>query len=500
MAAGVTLRGVLAALALVAAGCSQAAPPTETPLPTIVASAIALPTMPPAIAPTAAPLPSPMPTATTTPLPTPAPPPTATRTPVPVPTLAPTATRTPVPTPTPIPIATPRTAFRQLDCRPHSFPQRTQQSFAVDPTNDQRLFIGVEQEGYFKSVDGGRTWQRATVGIKAWDRLDGTGLCYEEFYETIINPGNPLEMCIAMAGGPGTVSTPGSQGNNGVYCSRDAGGTWEQRVTATMNTAVYALVADPRDFRVMYAGVNGGPCSNGPPVCAVGTYYNTTGAIYKTADSGATWTELQALYQTDLRVSVLRLDPLRPDVVVAATFGKLPNTQAGAGNFGSVAQLGVLRTTDGGRTWSASINGMNADPREQALLGLDIAPGNGSRVFVTASSNQSYWSADGGQTWQRAPRMAAFAFDPHDTTGLHMLGTNGESIMESRDGGSTWTRKGATPGYVSFERGVPTEIAWSATNVNVVFLAGPYASLHRSSDGGATWEQILAADRLPKNS
>jgi photosystem II stability/assembly factor-like uncharacterized protein len=93
-----------------------------------------------------------------------------------------------------------------------------------------------------------------------------------------------------MAGGPGMVAQPTSAGNNGVYCSDDGAKTWEQRVGPTMNVAVYTLAADPRDFSTMYAGVNGGPCSNPPPVCAPETYFNSTGAIYKTTNSGKTWT------------------------------------------------------------------------------------------------------------------------------------------------------------------------------------------------------------------
>src|SRR3990172_7697033 len=135
-----------------------------------------------------------------------------------------------------------------LDCKPHSFPQRTQRSLAVDPSDDRKLYIGVEQEGFFKSTDGGATWQRASNGIKAWNRLDGSGLCYEEFYSTVIDPKNPDRICISMAGSPGTIGLRTSAANNGVYCSSDAGETWTQMVSPTMNTAVYALVADPRDF------------------------------------------------------------------------------------------------------------------------------------------------------------------------------------------------------------------------------------------------------------
>ncbi len=368
----------------------------------------------------------------------------------------------------------------------------------MDPLDDRKLYVGVEQEGFFKSVDGGETWQKASNGIKAWNRLNEPGLCYEEFYATIIDARNPDRLCIALAGGPGTVGLRSSAGNNGVYCSEDGAETWAQRVSPSMNTAVYTLAADPTDFNIMYAGVNGGPCSNPPPICPPGTYFNTAGAIYKTADGGRSWRELDALYVPDLRVASIRVDPRSPALVLAATFSKLPPQEAGPGAFQGVPQLGVLRSADGGETWSNSTRGMNADPREQALLAMEVSPRNPSLVYVTASSNQSYWSADGGLTFNRAARMAAFAFDPHDSTGLHMLGYTGEFIRESRDGGRSWTPFSRTAAFVSFGRETPTRIEWSPTNPRTVFLAGPYASIYRSSTGGVSWTKILSADRLPK--
>ena len=398
----------------------------------------------------------------------------------------------PPPSPTPAPEKQPK-----LDCSPHSFPQRTQQSLAVDPTDDQRLYIGVEQAGFFKSTDGGQTWQKASAGIKAWERLDGTGLCYEEFYSTIVSPTDPDRICMSMAGGPGTLALPTSAGNNGVYCSNDGAENWEQRVGATMNAAVYALAADPRDFSTMYAGVNGGPCTNLPPVCAPETYFNTTGAIYKTTDGGATWSEMYALYQRDLRVISVQVDWDNPDVVVAATFSKISGPGQASGNFADAPQLGLLRSVDGGQTWSSSTDGMSDDPREMALLGMKTAPGNGSRMYLTASSNTSYWSEDGGRSFHSARRMAAFAFNPHEPTGLILLGSSGGSVSESVDGGRTWTPKGEIPDFSESEDWVPTNIEWGSQDPNVVYMSGPYAQVLKSTDGGATWRQVLSSAGLP---
>ena len=217
----------------------------------------------------------------------------------------------------------------------------------------------------FQVGRGCETWRKASTGIKTWNRLDGSGVCYEEFYSTIVDPAGPDRICISMAGGPGTVALPSSAGNNGGYCSGDAAETWEQRVGPTMNAAVYTLAADPRDFSIIYAGVNGGPCSNLPPVCAPETYFNSTGAIYKTTNGGAAWQELDALYQPDLRVISVQVDQNDSYVIVAATFSKLSGPGQDLGNFADAQQLGVLRSSDGGLSWSSFTEGMSDDPKDE---------------------------------------------------------------------------------------------------------------------------------------
>ena len=479
-------------------------PPSE-PSPTLIAAPTPTSELTPRPTPTSTLSPGLTPTGTPTPTPSPTPTLTAKSTPRPAPTSTVPITSMPVQTaalvPPPSPSRTPSlTASNSgrtppaLDCTPHSFPQRTQKSLAVDPTDDRKLYIGVEGEGFFRTNDGGQTWRSASDGIKVWNRLNTPGVCYEEFYSTIIDPQNSDNICISLAGSPGTLDLPSSAGNNGVYCSNDGATTWTQRITPTMNTAVYTLASDPSRFSVMYAGVNGGPCSNPPPVCLPNSYFNNVGAIYKTIDGGRTWTELDALYFPDLRIIAIRLDQTNPDTVFAASFSKVSG--GCPGNFKDAKQLGLLKSTDGGLTWNSSVQGMSADPREQALLAMEISPNSPSRLYVTASSNTSYWSSDGGQTFHRAQRIPAFAFDPHDPTGLHMLACTKEFIKESIDGGQSWTVKAQPPGFVAFGTGAPTALVWSKTNPQTVFCAGPYALVFKSIDGGSSWDQILSTDRL----
>lgn len=123
-----------------------------------------------------------------------------------------------------------------VDCTPHSYPQRTDQSLAVDPFDDRIVYVGVEGEGYFKTVNDGASWTRIVTGVRSFDKRGG-GQCYSEFFDTVVDPRNPEHVCFAMAGSPGTLEMMQSA-NQGVYCSDDGGARWEQRVGPTMNTAI----------------------------------------------------------------------------------------------------------------------------------------------------------------------------------------------------------------------------------------------------------------------
>jgi photosystem II stability/assembly factor-like uncharacterized protein len=94
-----------------------------------------------------------------------------------------------------------------------------------------------------------------------------------------------------------------------------------------------------------------------------------------------------------------------------------------------------------------------------------------------------------------------FAFDPHDPSGLSMLGSSGGSVSGSADGGKTWMPRGEIPGFSESPESndwVPTDIEWSRQYPSVVYLAGPYARVLKSTDRGATWQLVLSSAALPE--
>jgi hypothetical protein len=174
-------------------------------------------------------------------------------------------------------------AAQAVTCSPHSYPQRTDQSLAVDPFDDRIVYVGVEGEGFFKTTDDGRTWRRIVDGIRAFAKIGG-GYCYSEFFDTAIDPRNPEHVCIAMAGTPGTLDII-QAAYQGVYCSNDGGSHWEQRVAEGMNTAIYVLAIDPTDSATIYAGSNANAASF--PGADPDRLFNRVGVVHNPWTAGS---------------------------------------------------------------------------------------------------------------------------------------------------------------------------------------------------------------------
>jgi hypothetical protein len=190
--------------------------------------------------------------------------------------------------------------------------------------------------------------------------------------------GQPVR-CLAVAR-DGTVWA-GTQGD-GVLRSDDAGVTWSPAGLA--GRIVKALAPSPHDARVVYAGLK-------PASVAV------------TVDGGSGWRELDGFRRIRGRrlwvspaerpgtayVQGLAVSPTNPDLVIAGI------------EFGA-----VVRSEDGGRTWSGHCPGAIRDCHSLAFHASD-----GDRVY------------EGGAGWRRP-------------------------LAASRDGGRTWTSpRGARLGY-----------------------------------------------------
>lgn len=164
---------------------------------------------------------------------------------------------------------------------------------------------------------------------------------------------------------------------------------------------------------------------------APGTLYASVhgGGILKTTDGGATWT-VSSQTMRGWSVHALAIAPARPRTLYAGTWDK-----------------GVWKTTDAGATWKQVLGG----DRQAAVLGLVIDPKNPQNIYAatdTGPNDGVHRSSDGGATWKRSTeglpsnfRLYAIAIDPKIPTTLYL--TPGDGVFKSVDGGATWKATGS---------------------------------------------------------
>ena len=136
-------------------------------------------------------------------------------------------------------------------------------------------------------------------------------------------------------------------GNGGVWESRDGGASWTPLTDAAPTLAIGAVAFAPSNPSIIYAAT-GEAVSAGFAKAGLG--------ILKSIDGGQTWNLLATSSFARTSVRRVRVHPSDPNIVLAASsrggFGR--DSQAGAP---SPAPFGVLKSTDGGVTWTRTLAG-----------------------------------------------------------------------------------------------------------------------------------------------
>ena len=148
--------------------------------------------------------------------------------------------------------------------------------------------------------------------------------------------------------------------------------------------------------------------------------------------------------QQDLGTSCVAVDPFDSNTVYAGT---------GDYDGGDGAAFGVLKSTDGGQTWSikgANVFGGNPIHR------ITIDPNTPSKLFACAAGAGLFLSTDGGENWQMvigptalpgAPAVnGSFSNVVYNSTGTVIdASADGAGIYTSADGGLTWIAMPGAP-------------------------------------------------------
>jgi len=177
---------------------------------------------------------------------------------------------------------------------------------------------------------------------------------------------------------------------------------------------------DPRDSNIIYVGT-------------------PDGGLWKSVNAGSSWSPLSDR-QPNLGVSDIAIDPNQPKTIYLAS-----GDAKVAGMFGDPYSYGVIKTTNGGITWSQTGLGLSIYDKV-TVPRLVISPAN-SNVLLAA-----------------------------------VYGGNNRGIQKSMDGGVTWTQKDGGSIY---------DIQFNPTNPSIIYASG-YGNFRRSTDGGETWTTITS--------
>ena len=360
-----------------------------------------------------------------------------------------------------------------------------------------KLFASTQDSGIFRSIDSGATWTRlrsfqswkpacrlATIGSMIFAATDSNGIFRttdEGASWSAANVGLKESNIHSLAVvGSVLFANASYDGDGGVYKSIDSGQTWSKVCAAMFDIAAVGNTL----FGCIYGGQQG---------------------VMYSLDSGATWHlggggpgGCGVYYSLASSGGVVFCFHTQDGGVAHSTDSGRTWTSDNVGCFSAIATLGsdlflantegVHRTTDNGTTWVLSNNGMYpfaTTPGGSITTLLTTASG----LFAVSTTGGLLYSTDEGIDWRsrdnglEGSTYVGQALAEHGTT----LFASAQGLFRSSNDGASWAALSSNA--------LPVDGLGSALPLNNFASIGTdlFASsnwgIFRSSDNGVTWEE-----------
>ena len=338
-------------------------------------------------------------------------------------------------------------------------------SLAIDPSNANVMYLGTGDGdagdtyaiGILKSVDGGNTWN--TTGL-SWDVSQTYRVS-----KVLVHPTNTSIVIAATS--------------NGVYKTSNGGTSWSQVLSGNFKDLEFD--------------------SSNPAVWYAARYGNNTAQIYKSTDTGDTFTQLTSgLPTTGVYRVAIAISASSPSTLYALYCN---NTDYGL--------YGVYKTTNSGSTWTQvknsstpnllgwNSNGGDAGGQGWYDLCITVSPTDPNTLYV---GGVNIWkSTNGGTSWTINAHWtgsgASYAHADHHA--VEFLPGSGTTLFTGNDGGFFKTTNGGT-NWTDYSNGLGIHQYYriSVAQSNPDLILGGAQDNGTDRYNGSSWNRIIGGDGM----